>query len=382
MTNSRSITERVSAAYVRTDFRLLNNRLWIVAGARFEHTADIGAGPLNDINAQYQRNPDGSYVRNAAGARVLLPGDALTLRKLRYQERGARSDRTYSGYYPSVNASYTITENLILRAAYAKTLGRPNLNFIIPGTTISDPDAASPTITVNNVGLKPWTATSYDLSIESYQIKNGFGSVGIFQKDIKDFFGVVNTAATPALLELYGLESDPTLLTYDISTRNNIGDAKITGVEFSYRQALTFLPKWARGFQVFVNATKLNLSGANTADFSGYNPKTASGGINFVRSRFAIKGTISYIGDTRTAAVASSATIPTETFNYQAKRTRIGLNAQYSLTKRYSLYGSVVDLGGFVQDLQRYAPNTPDYAKGMRRQELGFYTNIGIRGEF
>ncbi len=74
--------------------------------------------------------------------------------------------------------------------------------------------------------------------------------------------------------------------------------------------------------------------------------------------------------------------IHTETFNYQAKRTRIGLNAQYSLSKRYSLYGSVVDLGGFVQNLQRYAPNTPDYAKGMRRQELGFYTNIGIRGEF
>ncbi|MBC7369318.1 MAG: TonB-dependent receptor [Undibacterium sp.] len=382
VTNSRSITERISAAYVRADVRLLNNRLWVVAGVRFEHTADIGAGPLDDINAQYQRNPDGTFVRNAAGARVFLPGDALALRKLRYRERGARSDRTYSGYYPSVNASYNMTENLVLRAAYAKTIGRPNLNFIVPGTTVSDPDVANPTITVNNVGLKPWTATSYDLSIESYQIKNGFGSVGVFQKDIKDFFGVVSTAATPALLEQYGLENDPTLLSYDITTRNNIGDAKITGVEFSYRQSLTFLPKWARGFQVFVNATKLNLSGANTADFSGYTPKTAAGGINFVRARFAIKGTLSYIGDTNTAAVATSATIPAGTFNYQAKRTRIGLNAQYSLSKHYSLYGSVVDLGGFVQNLQRYAPNTPDYAKGMRRQELGFYTNTGIRGEF
>jgi hypothetical protein len=35
-----------------------------------------------------------------------------------------------------------------------------------------------------------------------------------------------------------------------------------------------------------------------------------------------------------------------------------------------------------VQDLQRYAPGTPDYAKPTRWQELGFYTNVGIRGTF
>lgn len=380
--NSRSIKETISAGYVRTDVRLLQNRLWVVAGVRFERTDDKGSGPLDDINAQYQRNPDGSYVRNAAGARVLLAGDALALRKLRFQERAARSERDYSGYYPSINTSYNITENLIVRAAFAKTLGRPNINFITPGTTIEAPDVVDPTITVNNTGLKPWTATSYDLSIESYQIKDGFGSIGIFQKDIKDFFGTVSTRATPALLESLGLENDPTLLNYDISTRLNAGDAKINGIEFSYRQSLTFLPTWARGFQVFVNATKLNLSGSNTADFSGYSPKSASGGISFVRSRFALKATIAYIGDTNTGAVAASATIPAGTFNYQAKRTRIGLNGTYSLTRRYSLYASVVDLGGFVQNLQRYSPTTPDYAKGQRRQELGFYTNVGIRGSF
>jgi hypothetical protein len=42
----------------------------------------------------------------------------------------------------------------------------------------------------------------------------------------------------------------------------------------------------------------------------------------------------------------------------------------------------VVDWGGFVQDLQRYAPGTPDYAKPTRWQELGFYTNVGVRGSF
>ncbi len=380
--NSRELRETVSAGYLRADTRLFNNRLWIVAGVRYEHTADKGKGPLNDINAQFQRNANGTFVRNAAGQRVLITNDALALRKLRYQERAAVSDRTYDGFYPSVNASFNLSEKLVLRAAYAQTLGRPNINFIIPGTSISDPDAANPTITVNNTGLKPWSARSYDLALESYHVKDGFGSIGIFRKDVKDFFGSVTTAATPELLEQYGLENDPALLSYNIATRTNAGDAQIDGLELSYRQSLTFLPSWARGFQVFVNYTKLNLGGGNTADFSGYNPKSLGGGINFIRGRLALKTTLSYLGDTRTGAVAASATVAPNTFNYQAKRTRLGVNATYTLNRRYSVYASVVDWGGFVQDLQRYSPTTPDYAKPTRWQELGFYTNIGIRGSF
>lgn len=384
--NSRELRETISAGYIRTDVRLFKNRLWLVGGVRFERTDDTGAGPLNDINAQFQQNANGTLVDGnpalAGIQRVPLSTDPLVLRKLRFQERAARSERDYSGYYPSLNASFNLTESLVLRAAFAKTLGRPNINFIIPGTTITEPDITNPTITVNNVGLKPWTATSYDLSLESYQIKDGFGSIGIFQKNIKDFFGAIRTRATPELLAEFGLESDPSLLSYEIATRTNAGDAKIDGLELSYRQSLTFLPKWARGFQVFVNFTKLKLSGTNTADFSGYNPESFSGGVNFVRARFSLKTTISYLGDTRTGAVAASATVPADTFNYQAKRTRIGVNAAYSLSRRYSLYASVVDWGGFVQDLQRYAPGTPDYAKPTRWQELGFYTNVGIRGTF
>jgi iron complex outermembrane recepter protein len=126
------------------------------------------------------------------------------------------------------------------------------------------------------------------------------------------------------------------------------------------------------------------VDGANTADFSGFNPETYSGGINFVRGRLSLKGTVSYLGDMRRGAVAVNAAngIPADTFNYQAKRTRYGLTINVALSRRFALYASATDIGGFVQDLQRYAPNTPDYAKKQRWQELGFYTNIGVRATF
>ena len=77
--------------------RLFNNRLWVIAGVRYERTDDKGAGPLNDITAQYQKNANGTLVDGnptlAGIQRVLLSNDPLVLRKLRYQERAAVSER-------------------------------------------------------------------------------------------------------------------------------------------------------------------------------------------------------------------------------------------------------------------------------------------------
>ena len=382
VTSSRAITERISAAYIRTDVHLLKNRLLFVGGVRFERTDDRGSGPQDEINAQYQRNSDGTFATNAAGQRILITSDTFALSKLRFQERAATAVRTYDGYYPSLNARYSITENLFLRAAAAKTLGRPDLNYIIPGVTISASTAAIPTITVNNVGLKPWEATSYDLSLESYQIKDGFGTLSIFQKDLHNFFILTSTAATPELLRAYDLDGDPTLANYTISTRANGGDAKVQGVEFSYRQSLTFLPHWARGVQLFVNISKLRLSGGNATDFNGFIPETASGGIRFIRSRFAIKSTITYTGCSRISAVTPSATIPANTYTYIKQFTRIGLDAQYAINRHYAIYASATDLQDSLMVTERYTPDTPGYARPARRQQLGFYTHIGVRGSF
>jgi TonB-dependent receptor len=389
VTNSRRLIETISAAYVRADVRLFENRLWLVAGVRFEKTTDEGWGPLNDPSAQYQKDASGHVIDSnptTAGVQpIFLTNDLLARARLRYVERGTHAERDYDGYYPSLNASYSVSDNLVLRAAYARTIGRPNVTSVVPSATFSEPTVATPTITVTNPGLEPWTADSYDLTIESYHLKEGFGSVGVFQKNIKNFFGSVRSAATPELLELYGLPDDPAYLDYEIATTTNAGDAKITGVEFSYRQSLTFLPHWARGLQVFVNGTRMSLSGSETANFTGFNPSAYAGGINFFRPRYFIKLTCTHQGETRRGAVGASVAngIPAGTFNYQDARTRWNISAQYSLSKRFALYGSVSDFnGGFNPTNLRYGPGTPEYAKPQRYQELGYYTTFGVKGRF
>ena len=383
-TNSTELTETVSATYLRGDVRLLNRRLWLVGGVRYEHTQDDGRGVLNDPTAQYVKDARGNLVLTN-GAPTLLTTDPLALRKLRYVERGARASRSYDGFYPSLNATFNLTENLLLRAAYARTIGRPDLGFIIPGVTVSEPTAAQPTITVNNTGLKPWTGDNYDLSLETYQIKGGSGSIGIFRKDIKDFFGNVLSDATPELLARYGLPEDPLYLGYDVSTRTNAGNVKIIGYELGYTQSLLFLPRGARGLQVFVNATRLELSGSNTADFEGYAPRDYAGGINLVRPRYSVKLSFTYQGETQQNAVAANAAngIPANTFQYKARVLRVGLNAQYSLSPRFAVFGSINNLNGrgFVIGNRRYAPDTPDYMRQRRQQEFGATVIFGVKGQ-
>ena len=387
--NSRRLIETISATYLRGDVRLFRNRLWLVGGVRFEKTEDEGWGPKNDPAAQYQKDAQGRVVDGnpaVAGVQpVFLSNDPLVRARQRFVERGTTAKRDYDGYYPSLNASYSVTDNLVVRAAYARTIGRPNISSVVPSATFTEPTVATPTITVTNPGLKPWTADSFDVTVESYHLKDGFGSIGVFRKDIRDFFGSVRTAATPELLALYGLPEDPAYLGYEIATTTNTGDARVDGLEFSYRQSLTFLPAWARGFQVFVNGTRMQLSGSTTADFTGFNPSSYAGGLNFIRPRYFIKLTVTHQGETRRGAVAANVAngIPAGTFNYQDARTRWSLSAQYSLTKRFALYGSMTDLdGGFNPTTLRYAPGTPEWAKSQRYQELGSTIMLGVKGSF
>ena len=193
---------------------------------RFEHTRDEGEGVLNDLRATFQQDSRGNLLRTAGGAPIPKPGSAVELARLQYTDRGARADRSYGDPYPSLNATFNVRDDLILRGGWARTLGRPNFGQIIPGTTVTSPAAAVRTISVNNTALRPWTADNFDLSVEWYPGRTGLVSLGLFRKDIADFFGQVRLPATPEILANHGL--DETYLDYEVISQTNVGRARVT----------------------------------------------------------------------------------------------------------------------------------------------------------
>ncbi|MEY4688461.1 MAG: hypothetical protein RIR76_2484 [Verrucomicrobiota bacterium] len=380
---SKRLQETIPAAYVRGDIRLLSNRLWLVGGVRFEQTRDEGLGPRNDIGATFERDATGAFRRDAAGRLIPITTDALARARLQYTERASRAKRIYEGYYPSFNSSFELAPNLLVRAAYAKTIGRPNLAEIIPGITITDPDspAATRTITAINAGLSPWTANNYDLSLESYEVKGGTASVSLFRKEITNFFGTVRSPATPELLAEFGLTED--YLAYDVLTKRNFGRATIDGVEIAYRQSLVaFFPGWGRGIQLYGNVTSLALSGPNADDFANFSPRDLSWGASYARARFIGKINVVQNKWVRGSPVAPSAVVPAGSYTYTAPQTRIDLSGEYRFAKGFAVYASIRNLTHSVKRTGTRGPGVPDYTQLDYFQYTGSLFTLGVKGDF
>jgi iron complex outermembrane receptor protein len=386
--NSKKLQETISATYLRGDLKLMQNRLWLVGGVRYERTEDEGWGPLNDPSAQYQKDARGNIVDGnpaAAGIQpVFLTNDLLARAQLRYKERGSHTERHYDGFYPSLNATFSIRDDLVARFGFARTIGRPPLAQIIPGVTMPDPSSSSRTITVINSGLKPWTADNFDLSLESYLFKNGKGTIGVFQKDLTGFFVSTLSPATAEDLVLYGIPESDLALGYDISTRVNGGDARLRGIELSYQQALTFLPRWARGLQVFGNWTRRTVTGPSLGDFSNFSPSSLSWGVNFTRARFAAKLNCTKMPELRGNPVAASATIPAGVYQWTRANTSYSASVEYSVTKRFRLYATLQDFNGSntALGLTQYNADTPEYARSRTYIVNPRKAVLGLKGEF
>jgi TonB-dependent receptor len=383
---SQKLKETISAGFLRADAKFFDNRLWLVAGARYERTDDEGVGGLNDIRATYRQDAQGNLIRNAAGQLERVSTDALTIARLQYRERASFSKKHYGDVYPSLNASYSFTENFVARAAYAATIGRPNLSFIIPSRTVTDPSSAEATrtITTTNAALEPWTADNWDLSFESYSVKGATLSVSLFRKNITGFFVTTRTDATPALLADMGLSDD--YLDYDvISTANSSDSVTTDGFEWSWRQSLKsfpVLPKWTHGVQIWVNGTHLRISGSGAANFSGYSPRVLNWGASYASAKFLVRYNVSRIGRQRGAFANVSATVPPGTYDAQDTRMVQDANIEYRFHRRLSLYASVRNLANEPRPLVTISANAPAYTRPSTYTYYGALWTMGVKGTF
>ena len=388
--NSEYIQETVRAAYVQAEANLLSNRLRLLGGVRFEQTIDDGQGALTNADAVWLRDASGAYVRTAAGARIRRPeaGAASSLEQiaLTRKERGAFAHRTYDGYYPSLHLTYSATENLLVRLAYAATYGRPNFTDIVPRTvaTAADLDDDDPepisgrgTLTIRNPALEPWTADNYDLSVEYYTQQGGMFSAGLFRKDIKNFFGDSARIANAELLNELGL--DPRYLNWNVVTKFNSGDAKINGAEFNIRQSLRGLGKWGSYFTLFANGTYLDLDGGPGASFSSFIPKSGNWGGTFSGKRLTFTARWNHRGEDKRAPQAA---FGPDGYQYYRARTTLDMNAAYQLSRTLSLNASVNNLLNKPQTELRYGSTTPAYASQYEEREFAIQMAIGLRGTF
>ncbi|MFM8338111.1 MAG: hypothetical protein ACKODK_21350, partial [Opitutaceae bacterium] len=223
----------------------------------------------------------------------------------------------------------------------------------------------------------------YMVRFEYYFGNVGQFSVAGFIRDYQNFFQNVTSRVSPEFLEAYGLDEE-SYGQYLVVTQFNAPDViRMKGFEIDYKQALTFLPNWARGVQFFANISSQRARG--TDNFQDMNPFTANWGLSLTRPKFNLRINENYRGIQRRAVVASTATNSIEpgTYNYRPKRLYVDVSGEYYLNRRLGLFFSMRNIGGATEDTKIYGPSTPKYARFRQRDDYGgSLWTAGIKGSF
>jgi TonB-dependent receptor len=397
--NSRRANETISSGFVRVDASGWGNRLRLVGGVRAEQTNLRAEGALADPTLNYLRDSAGNFVprRDASGKIVTdasgqpLPSlivpttDALGVSKLTYLSRGYRVRKEYLRFFPSLNATFAVRENVLIKAAFYESIGRPAFSQYSGGLTLPDTEVApssSNRVVVNNANIKPWTARTFKARVE-YYFQNGASEVsaGLFHREYKNFFGGIVFPATKAFLQTYGIESSE-YLDYDVQTNYNLdGQVRSEGAEVGGRQSLTFLPPWFGTVQVRGNVSVLRFSGPAAANFANFVPKTINAMIYVKKPSYGARVGWNYTSRRRAAAVTGRG-IEAGTFNWTAPRLYCDVELQYFLTRNLTLYATSRNVQDKPQDGETFGPNTPEVARFRTRSGFGSTWSLGVQGRF
>ncbi|WP_331091423.1 TonB-dependent receptor [Phenylobacterium sp.] len=171
-----------------------------------------------------------------------------------------RVKRKYHDWLPAVNLALFPTEDIIIRAAAAEVMTRPNLGNLTPGGSV---DGFNYRVNFGNPNLDPFRAKAYDVGLEWYFAPQALASIAVFKKDIQSFpLGVTRTGtfASTGLPTSVINPSSPAASnvegqSWTIASIENGTGGSLKGVELAIQAPFTFLPGFWSNFGGIANAT-------------------------------------------------------------------------------------------------------------------------------
>jgi len=207
---SYEIGETTSNAYGLAEFKL--DRLDFNAGLRYVRTEQTSSG--------------------FTVANLFLPTQSIT---------PISQSKTYTAFLPSATLRYELRDDMLLRAAYSRTLTRPNLADLAPSETVAGIDQSGGRGSRGNPDLEPFLADNIDFGLEWYFAEEGLIAANLFYKDISNFIDTT----TFTELRTFPRQADGVLVTGPIIFTQPVNGvrAEIKGFELLAQARLTFLPE-------------------------------------------------------------------------------------------------------------------------------------------
>jgi TonB-dependent receptor len=177
--SDRRTQEEQLAVYAQLELDLLwgDMPVNLDVGLRYEET-DVASQALvpvytgvrwitdNEFNAVNALNPDGTVNQSFTS----LTG-------------------SYDNLLPNVDFNIEVIDDVLFRASYSKTIGRPNYNDIQGGLLLGECRAFGCFANSGDPALEPLESDNLDFSFEWYYNEGSYAAVGYFHKDVKNFIG-------------------------------------------------------------------------------------------------------------------------------------------------------------------------------------------------
>lgn len=217
-----SVSEEVTAGYVMSTVDL--GRATVVGGVRVERTeTEFSAFDL-----------------------IFLDGDPEA-------PAPVMGSDSYTHWLPSLHLRMELRDDLLLRAAWTNTIGRPSYEVNVPFRIFEIDEDGPATFEgeaeAGNPELEPLESMNFDLALEWYLESGGILAAGLFYKDIdKPIFTRFTEIEDGDFEGRFFSE-------LVIETTDNAESGEILGLELNYQQQFVGLPDPWRGFGVALNYT-------------------------------------------------------------------------------------------------------------------------------
>lgn len=280
----------------------------------------------------------------------------------------------YSTFLPNLHLRFEPREDLIVRLAYTRTLGRPQYPQLKPGGALTftpNPDGTfEGELAEGNVDLRPFVSDNLDATVEWYFAPGGLLSAGAFFKDIKDpIFGFRETQ-TGVVIE--GRTYNRLFYTQP----RNADAGEIKGLELAFQQQFTFLPGIWRGFGVAANVTftdsSLTVPGRGELAFPAQSDLLYGGQLFYQAGR--LEAALSYHHTGR--AVQSFGSV-SDADTYDDDYRRLDAKISYALTDRIEVFADLQNLTDEV--LREYQAGRRDWLTNYERYDRTYYLGFTAR---
>ncbi|WP_299593716.1 TonB-dependent receptor [uncultured Microbulbifer sp.] len=377
------VSEETFAAFATADFETEFNGfpVRVNAGLRFEDTDVSGTSIQNGIiGLSFWHDEELREVNDVEASEDTLEGD-------------------YTRFLPNLDASIELTEEVVARASYSRTLSRADISAMFPSTSLDVSRPGGPfNASQGNPGLLPITSDNFDLSVEYYYDEGSYVSGGYFKKYVENFIGstteeriiydvngdpITDPSANPRpgcpdstgeSEACMGNASDP-VITWDVATPGNQAAAELQGIELAVQHMFG-----DTGFGVIANATIVEgdfdydvFSADNTAPLNGLSDSANLIGFydkNGIQARIAYNHRDDFLLDTRQAQIGGQPVF-TEAYG------QWDLNASYEVTEDITVF--LEGLNVTDETIRRHGRFANQLVSA---QQYGARYNFGVRAKF